>query len=726
MSLRSIIEFSIHLDHFRNVDLYHQGLYKIRISIQKGSITSYPYNMASKYGSQNIIDPHNISKSNLEESYIETKSFLVRYFDEKVRIDEVYYIRSEIEVEKTVNEGFFTLKAELMFTDLNGKVTPEEAKEIVQSNIHFEIVSKAEFMMSYPTTFKSSYLPIIFDDFHFCIVTSMVHYLLLDYKFRPFFLSKPKNISESLALTLFKSHKNTGREYVGSSQTDDTYMSFMKPLSKTYGKLRDYYLTIIRKCLTEPQRHMLQLYYVPPVLNLPGNQFLMQRTAEFCIESIPTSAINESDDSINEENPGIVHRFSQRVASHDSKKIAACIMNELNLVSGQVFQLWQQLQEIIPNCIESLFNFLKEKYNMEKRQMLSISLIRRVIRSSDIGITTDSNKAESSKELAATKRKSNNEVSTNAIKEMNFIIDTSTQPILIEEFCIHDRTLPSGPMELFGGTSSTFVRDLRRKDSSSHLVVLVHGFQGSSNDMKIIKNMLYANFPNNMYLCSSYNEQDTDISIYILGERLSKEVKDYLKDNKIITLGRISFIGHSLGGLIIRAALLHLEEFSDKMHLFLSLSSPHLGIIEGCSKLIRAGLWILNKFKKSESLKQLSFADSVKIEDCMIYKLSNEKGCEWFNHMVVISSPQDLYSPHYSARIEFHSKLLKFREKGKYLRKMAKNILKGRERIHRIDVDFYLPSNNFDNWIGRAGHIEFLENHAFMNTLIFLHPEFFE
>jgi alpha-beta hydrolase superfamily lysophospholipase len=40
---------------------------------------------------------------------------------------------------------------------------------------------------------------------------------------------------------------------------------------------------------------------------------------------------------------------------------------------------------------------------------------------------------------------------------------------------------------------------------------------------------------------------------------------------------KISFIGHSMGGVIIRSALLHLKAFRDKFSVFISLSSPHLG-----------------------------------------------------------------------------------------------------------------------------------------------------
>ena len=98
MSLRCIVEFSLHLDSFRNIDLFHQGLYKLRISIQKGQEFSYPYNIVSKYSSQINTDPHLITSSTLEENYLDSKSFLVRYFDELVRIDEFYFFRSEIEI----------------------------------------------------------------------------------------------------------------------------------------------------------------------------------------------------------------------------------------------------------------------------------------------------------------------------------------------------------------------------------------------------------------------------------------------------------------------------------------------------------------------------------------------------------------------------------------------------------------------------------------------------
>lgn len=75
------------------------------------------------------------------------------------------------------------------------------------------------------------------------------------------------------------------------------------------------------------------------------------------------------------------------------------------------------------------------------------------------------------------------------------------------------------------------------------------------------------------------------------------------------SLGRISFIAHSLGGLITRSALPHLEAFKDKMYTLVTLSSPHLGCMYTTSKLIGAGIWFLQKWKGATSLNQLDLKD---------------------------------------------------------------------------------------------------------------------
>lgn len=83
-----------------------------------------------------------------------------------------------------------------------------------------------------------------------------------------------------------------------------------------------------------------------------------------------------------------------------------------------------------------------------------------------------------------------------------------------------------------------------------------------------------------------------------------------------------------------------------------TFSSPHIGYAYSTSKLVDAGLWILNTMKKCTSIEQMTMIDNQNIEECFLYKLSQQKGLEWFKKITFLASHQDLYVPFYSARIQ--------------------------------------------------------------------------
>lgn len=58
---------------------------------------------------------------------------------------------------------------------------------------------------------------------------------------------------------------------------------------------------------------------------------------------------------------------------------------------------------------------------------------------------------------------------------------------------------------------------------------------------------------------------------------------------------KISFIGHSLGTIIIRSALTRsqLRPLIPRLHTFLSFSGPHLGTLYNNSGLVNAGEFIV-------------------------------------------------------------------------------------------------------------------------------------
>ena len=96
-------------------------------------------------------------------------------------------------------------------------------------------------------------------------------------------------------------------------------------------------------------------------------------------------------------------------------------------------------------------------------------------------------------------------------------------------------------------------------------------------------------YPKCLVHCSKANENNTLCSIKEMGENLAEEVIEYIEQWCYGSLDRLSFIGHSLGGIIIRAALPYLKDYKDKMYSYMSLSAPHLGFLYGTGFLIKTG-----------------------------------------------------------------------------------------------------------------------------------------
>merc|ERR1719487_560222 len=145
----------------------------------------------------------------------------------------------------------------------------------------------------------------------------------------------------------------------------------------------------------------------------------------------------------------------------------------------------------------------------------------------------------------------------------------------------------------------------------AHLFVLVHGFQGNSFDMRLMKNNIALQYPKAMFLMSNVNEENTEGDIMEMGQNLATELKGYIRDWCAgPALGRLSFVAHSIGGLIVRSALPLLDEYADKMFTFLTLSTPHLGYKYSSNSLFSTGLWVVKKVRKSKCLDQLCMTDS--------------------------------------------------------------------------------------------------------------------
>ena len=123
----------------------------------------------------------------------------------------------------------------------------------------------------------------------------------------------------------------------------------------------------------------------------------------------------------------------------------------------------------------------------------------------------------------------------------------------------------------------------------------MHGYQASRQDFILFKNCLEIRYNCRVFI-SSTNEGRTDDSIENSGKRLAIELNNFFKTVEFGPGTRISFVGHSMGGIIIRSALSYIKNLDMYLYSYMSFSSPHLGYLYEPSALVQAGLWILNAF----------------------------------------------------------------------------------------------------------------------------------
>ena len=107
-------------------------------------------------------------------------------------------------------------------------------------------------------------------------------------------------------------------------------------------------------------------------------------------------------------------------------------------------------------------------------------------------------------------------------------------------------------------------------------------------------------FPEVMFLLSVANEDQTEGDIPQMGVRLAEEINNHISHYcPGSSLSKISFLAHSMGGIICRAAFPYLEEHHSKMFNFITLGSPHMGYMFNTSTIIDTGMWFLKSWKKS-------------------------------------------------------------------------------------------------------------------------------
>ena len=264
----------------------------------------------------------------------------------------------------------------------------------------------------------------------------------------------------------------------------------------------------------------------------------------------------------------------------------------------------------------------------------------------------------------------------------------------------------------------------RSRRRGVHLVICVHGLQGNQFDLRLYRIFLQLALPQVRFefLMAQSNQSDTFCDFNRMTDRLVEEILEFVNDMPTPP-SKVSFVGHSLGNIIIRSLVTRpeLAGLQPKLHLFLSICGPHLGT-RYQNGIVSMGMWAVRKWYNSKSLLQLSLKDAPNARDSFLYHLSEAPSFEYFRHVVLLSSPQDKYVPYHSALIAASTQDGSLQSTLSL--EMMQNILmplrEGKVNLVRISVDHSLPASA-NSVIGRAAHIAMLDNDLFIEKFVTLH-----
>ncbi|OCT59138.1 hypothetical protein XELAEV_18001627mg [Xenopus laevis] len=178
-------------------------------------------------------------------------------------------------------------------------------------------------------------------------------------------------------------------------------------------------------------------------------------------------------------------------------------------------------------------------------------------------------------------------------------------------------------------------------EDGTHLIVCVHGLGGSALDLLLVRPQIESGVTHGKinFLMSCCNQGFTFDDINILSRYLLKEILQHITRKKLI-ISRISFIGFSLGNLIIRSALSRpeFEGYRGNLHTYLSFGGPHMGLLYPNTFLFKTGLWIEKRLHIGVSVSQMALSDHKDPRQSFLYKLSQKKGKTYGPSFVWLSS----------------------------------------------------------------------------------------
>ncbi|XP_040950951.1 protein FAM135A isoform X4 [Gossypium hirsutum] len=675
--LDSVQEIAIYIHRFHNLDLFQQGWYQLKLTVRWDNDEYAPVGTPARvvqYEAPSLVSDEVFGVWRIDDTdnSFATQPFRIKYARQDVYLSIMVAFDLPIPENEGLPSSAVILKIELLYAPVlvNGSDF-QASPDYCPAAIHeFRIPPKALLGLH-------SYCPVYFDAFHAVLVDVSVHTTLLKTGSRKVHTKVP-------SIAYSTTNDVSGESIDGSTQALDQVASTdlkQVMLVKALLNARDTLLAELQK-LSDAINHAVDLTEFTSKMNDMKlfDSFLQEPAAA----DADDSAQGKPQNGLERVN-GRLEFLSDRLLHNLSKDD---VLKIFNLSGDQVFYLWNTFLNFHRDSKTRILDFLRDEWAKDRRAEWSIWMVYSKVdmphryingsfdesshqivhkRGSSLWKLTD-DPAQMAAMRAELHRRSIAQMRMNSrsIQDMQIFGDPSGIPIVIIEHVMNapqrtssdnlymrnlditdsitTSTVPSSEAvkKLSSASAAQSGRDLK-------IVIFVHGFQGHHLDLRLVRNQWLLIDPKIEFLMSEVNEEKTSGDFREMGLRLAHEVISFVKKkmDKASRSGhlrdiKLSFVGHSIGNVIIRTALAEsaMEPYLRFLHTFMSLSGPHLGYLYSSNSLFNSGLWLLKKLKGTQCIHQLTFADDPDIRNTFFYKLCEQRSLENFKHIILLSSPQ--------------------------------------------------------------------------------------
>lgn len=600
--------------------------------------------------SQHFLAPGYIKDA---EHIVFSNAFIIKYWEEEVELGNVVQFRTELDNGPSSEKTEFFLDVEMRFLEMKALGGYEFALSMFAADSmsvleNLRTVSKRTYKLTGPANdVFSGYVQTIFDEYHYSSLHLSIHSTILEFKLRQIPLinqtseanetedepivkiislkSQPEKIQQEpneliaykpkldLATFFFGDLDGLLPGLVSAEDADEVYDDYVSVLHRIKAKLESKLIDMSQKGLEG---------MAPKKIGSKKAKYLEDSKDEKENLKVDIQKVDLHLEEISHKNetpsPSKKLRFSETLKSLTPSEITKELTQELNKVSGDILNIWFKYMDLLKCSPKRIMKNLSSDFQRMLNESFSYFIFPTIVETDGKPLKFR-NIGDQHKDQFIKMHSSNFFGSLQAlpVHDQTVFVKAEDTPIFFEEHYVNKATAIKIPSSKTGVISQVI--------NNQHLIVLVHGFGASSYDMRLLKNYLELLHPDAFFLCSAENESKTEGDIYEMGTNLADEVRGFIFKNSLSRLGKITFIGHSLGGVIIRTALPLLEEYKEKMHALITLSSPHLGYMFQTSSLVNAGMWVIKTWQKSKCLDQLMLTDNKEITHCLLYKLAFSK-----------------------------------------------------------------------------------------------------